>query len=85
MFHPGGLLMSLAILILFKPLAYYGFIHAFRYRVSRAIPMSRRQAERLAGLRAGLGVAIVVPGAAFFSAVPDYWHISWPTRFRQLA
>ena len=32
--------VSLSIFLFFKPLAYYAFIQAFRYRVSAAIPMT---------------------------------------------
>ena len=48
-----GLWVSIAIIILFKPLAYYGFIQAFRFRVSRPIPMTFKKAFMLTLFRAG--------------------------------
>src|SRR5262245_8514338 len=65
-FEDSGLVASLAIFLVVKPLAYYAFINACRYRVSRAIPMRRRQAALLALVRALLGVALVGGGTVFF-------------------
>jgi hypothetical protein len=60
--------VPVATYLLLKPLAYFAFIQAFRYRVSRAIPMSFRRAAGLALLRAGLGVAFFAAGAAIVIA-----------------
>lgn len=81
-FNCGGALLSVVILLMFKPLAYYAFIQAFRYRVSRPIPMSVAQAVKLAGVRAGLGFVLVGAGAFCFyqwelSYGGDFWAYSW--------
>jgi hypothetical protein len=55
--------------LLLKPLAYFAFIQAFRYRVSRSIPMTFRQAAGLALLRAGLGIVFFSAGAAVLLSV----------------
>ena len=57
-----GLWVAIAIIIVFKPLAYYGFIQAFRFRVSRPIPMTFKKAFMLTLFRAGLGVMIFLFG-----------------------
>lgn len=62
-FDEAGLIASLALLLLIKPLSYYAYIRAFRYRVSAAIPMTVGQCVKLALLRAGLGLALVGGGA----------------------
>jgi|GEM_PF-5436760 len=62
-FDETGLVASLVIFVAIKPLAYYAFILAYRYRVSRAIPMTRRQAVKLAALRALIGLVLVGGGA----------------------
>ena len=54
-FDSGGMIASLVIFLLIKPYAYFAFIRAYRYRVSRAIPMTNKQAVKLAALRAILG------------------------------
>lgn len=60
----AGFWVSLVVFLLLKPLAYYGFIQAFRFRVSRPIPMTFRQAFRLTIARAGLGILFFAVGAA---------------------
>ncbi len=55
-FRPSGLVSSLLIFLVVKPQAYYAFLLGFRYRVSRPIPMTRRQAAKLAAVRAIPGV-----------------------------
>lgn len=66
-FAPGGVIVSLVILLLVKPLAYYAYIKAFRYRVSREIPMTNRRAAKLAGVRAAIGFVLIGGGAFLLS------------------
>lgn len=47
-----------------KPIAYFAFIQAFRFRVSREIPMTLGHAARLTLLRSGLGVLFFGAGYA---------------------
>ena len=54
--------MAVVTFILLKPVAYFGFIHAFRYRVNRPVPMSFGRAAKLSLVRAGLGVLLVGVG-----------------------
>ncbi len=68
-FSETGLLATAVIFLLIKPLAYYGFIMAFRYRVCRPIPMRRRRAAGLALLRTGLGVISLGGGAGLMYAL----------------
>lgn len=58
-FDEGGAVGSLVIFLLIKPLAYFAFIQAFRYRVNRPIPMRFSQAVRLTATRVGLSLAFV--------------------------
>ena len=53
--------MIMGVLILggAKTLLYYWFVQAFRYRVAAPVPMTPRQAWRIALIRAGLGVAVI--------------------------
>ena len=62
-FDQGGMIASLVIFLLIKPLSYFAFIRAFRYRVSAAIPMRMSQAIKLALLRSVLGVVLIGGGA----------------------
>ena len=62
-FDEAGLVASLALLLLIKPLSYYAYVSAYRYRVCAAIPMTVRQAVWLAFLRAVLGLVLVGGGA----------------------
>ena len=62
-FSEDGLIASVVLLLLVKPLAYFGYVEAFRFRVSRAIPMTTGQAAKLAGVRALLGVLFIGGGA----------------------
>jgi hypothetical protein len=61
--------VSLILFVLIKPLTYFAFIQAFRYRVSRAIPMRFSQAIMLTLARAGLGIVIVGGGGFLFLAM----------------
>lgn len=62
-FSETGLLASLALFLVIKPLAYFAFIQAYRYRVSRPIPMPMQRAVGLAAMRAGLGLGFTGVGA----------------------
>ena len=50
-FSTTGAAVSLFILLVVKPATYFAFIQAFRYRVSRDVPMSFRRALGLAVAR----------------------------------
>ncbi len=65
-FEPSGLIASFVLFLLVKPLSYFAFVRAFRFRVCREIPMTGRRAAALAALRAGLGLVLVGGGAAAF-------------------
>jgi len=58
-FSELGAGVSLATLLLVKPLTYVAFIQAFRFRVSREIPMGFGRAAALAGIRALAGLALI--------------------------
>ena len=58
-----SLWVSITVFLLFKPLAYFGFIQAFRYRVVGPVPMTYRRAMLLTVVRAGLGILIFAIGA----------------------
>ena len=60
-----GFWLSIGIFLLIKPLVYYAFIQAFRYRVSAAIPLSFGRAFKLTLMRTGLGVAIFLVGRIY--------------------
>jgi hypothetical protein len=62
-FDESGMMASLVLLLLVKPLSYYAYVRAFRHRVSKAIPMTVGQAIGIAAARAGLGVVLVGGGA----------------------
>lgn len=49
--------------LLFKPAAYYGFILAFRYRASRAIPMTFGQTAKFTIARVEIGLLLGALGA----------------------
>src|SRR5262245_2918218 len=61
-FDEEGMLASVLLFLIVKPLAYFAFIQAFRYRVSRPIPMKFSQAAKLTVMRAGLGIAFTAVG-----------------------
>jgi hypothetical protein len=67
-FNEGGFIGSVALIFLIKPLVYFAFILAFRYRVSRAIPMRIGQAAKLAGIRAIIGLLVI--GGATLALLP---------------
>ena len=64
-----GAWVSIAVFLLFKPAAYYGFIQAFRYRVSRPIPMTFGLAAKLTLARTALGVLLFALGTAVVWAI----------------
>ena len=77
-FNEAGALASLVMLVLIKPLSYYAYIRAVRYRVCSAIPMTHKRAIGLAALRAGLGLVLVGGGAWLLDASDlDGRIISW--------
>ena len=69
--------MTVVTFMLLKPIAYFGFIHAFRYRVSRPIPMSFGRAAKLALARAGLGVLLVGVGIAVIMTTGTDAALAW--------
>jgi len=70
-FDDTAIMASIVLFLLIKPLAYFGFIQAFRYRVSRPIPMRFRQALFLTFLRTVLGFVATGLGALVVSAAQD--------------
>lgn len=72
---------AIAVLLVVKPLLYFGFIQAFKYRVSRFVPMSSRRAWTLAGTRAAAGLAtsglayvfVAWTGTRLLELVPLTW------------
>ena len=78
-FAEGAVAATLAIFLVVKPLAYYAFIQAYRFRVNRHVPMSVRRAIGLAALRAGLGLVLVGGGAALllYSGLSQAAIVSW--------
>jgi hypothetical protein len=78
-FGPEVIIVSLIFFFGVKPLAYFAFIQAFRYRVCRPVPMRYSQAATLAIIRTILGVVIVVPlGLLVMNDAGDSgWVFSW--------
>ncbi len=68
---------SIVVFFVLKPVAYFGFIQAFRYRVSRPIPMTFGRAAKLALFRAGLGVVLVGLGAAVVLTTRSEALLAW--------
>ena len=66
-----GLVASIVIFVLFKPVAYFAFIQAFRYRVSRSVPMTFGRAAKLALARAGLGIVLFASGVGIVALGGD--------------
>jgi hypothetical protein len=67
-FSTTGFFVSLFILLVVKPATYFAFIQAFRYRVSRDLPMSFRQAVGLTAVRTIVGV-LLIGGVALAAAL----------------
>lgn len=78
-FNEMGLASTLVLLLAIKPLAYFAFISAFRFRVNRPIPMRMRTAVGLTLMRAGLGIGLVGIGALILAAARSelLWTFSW--------
>src|SRR5688572_26415992 len=78
-FSEEGIVGGLVLFLLVKPLAYFAFVNAFRYRVSRPIPMKTSQAIALTAARAGLGIGIIGAGALALMAMKSnqLWEWSW--------
>jgi hypothetical protein len=82
-FDETGLWLTLLLLIVIKPLAYFAFIQAFRYRVSRPYPMLFSQAAKLTAMRSGLGLVLTAIGGVLFvgiaqtSETPALLALSW--------
>lgn len=70
-FDETAITASIVLFLLIKPLAYFGFIQAFRYRVSRPIPMRFRQAVFLTFLRTVLGFVATALGALVVASSHD--------------
>lgn len=62
-FESSGLIATMVIFLLIKPLAYFAFVQAYRYRVSKVRPLTIRQVIGLAILRSLLGLIFVGGGA----------------------
>ena len=67
-FSTTGLWVSLFVLLVVKPATYFAFIQAFRYRVSRDVPMSFRLAIGLTVTRTAVGAALL-GGVALVASV----------------
>lgn len=79
-FAEDGFVGSIILFLLVKPLAYFAFIQAFRYRVSPSIPMRFSQAAQWAVLRAMLGLMFITAGAFVlfeFNHDRTLWQWSW--------
>lgn len=74
-FGPEVILVSVFIFLVLKPLAYFAFIQAFRYRVCAAVPMRYSQAAKLAIFRTLLGFGVIAPIALVLSA--EAYQLSW--------
>lgn len=70
-FEPGGLILSAGMLLVIKPLSYFAFIQAFRYRVAREIPMTLKQAVGLTVLRTLVGVLFIGGGTFVFARMSN--------------
>ncbi|MCE9590737.1 MAG: hypothetical protein K8S99_09460 [Planctomycetes bacterium] len=66
----NGFLLSVATLLIIKPVTYFAFIQAFRYRVTDYMPMSYWRVAGLALLRAGVGAVIIGACAFVLAFVP---------------
>ncbi|MCP3903065.1 MAG: hypothetical protein GY715_05455 [Planctomycetes bacterium] len=78
-FRDDALWMSLIIFLAVKPVAYFLFIQAFRFRVSRPAPLRYSQVFKLVLLRTGLGLVFVGGGAAllWFTGKDHLMIASW--------
>lgn len=69
--------MALVTFLVLKPVAYFGFIGAFRYRVNRPVPLTFGQTAKLTLARAGLGVLLFAVGAGVVMAVGSAMLLAW--------
>ncbi len=76
-FSEEGLHLSLFVLLVVKPLTYFAFIQAFRFRVSRGTPMSTHRAACLAGVRTLAGAALVASMYGMLSVTGAGEWVSW--------
>ncbi len=76
-FDQTGFWVAAVTFLLLKPVAYFGFIHAFRYRVNRAVPLSFGRAAKLALARAGLGVLLLGVGIAAIAVAGNDMLLAW--------
>ena len=65
-FGEMNIVASLVTFVLVKPIAYFLYVRAFRYRVSAAIPMSGGRAAMLAFQRMLLGIFLIGGGSWCF-------------------
>lgn len=81
-FDAVGIGTSVFLLVVVKPLTYWFFVMAFRYRVSTPVPLSRSAAAKIAALRAGLGFVLLLlafgamrlfPESGLGGEVPAWW------------
>jgi hypothetical protein len=68
-FSTVGLCVSLLVLLIVKPATYFAFIQAFRFRVSRDVPMSFKRAVGLTVTRTLVGAALIGGVAATASLI----------------
>lgn len=68
-FDERGAAASLLILLVIKPLAYFAFIQAFRYRVNRPVPLRLSQAFALTAARLGLSIVFVGAWLGLLAAI----------------
>ncbi len=61
----------LFILLVVNPIAYYFLVNAYRYRVNRAMPITRSQTVKLAAARIGMGMVFVGGGTWVSLVVGD--------------
>ena len=76
-FDESGFVASLIVLLLIKPLAYFAFTQAFRFRVSRPIPMRFRHAAVLTVARTALGLLFIGSGALVLYLINSDGLLAW--------
>jgi len=70
-YHFEQILRSLQVYLILKPLSYFAFIQAFRFRVAGETPMSYPKAFGLAVVRAVLGLMVIGTSAYIASSIYD--------------
>jgi hypothetical protein len=78
-FDENAVAISIFLFLFAKPLAYFCFIQAFRFRVNRPVPMRTSQAFKLTAARAGLGIGLTAAALAVLAASQSaaLWSGSW--------